>query len=68
MTIAEFKIDLAKLLKKGSTSGLSGDDMAYELTEAAEDVTSVGENDQLVVESGRFHRDPVGDVIASHRP
>jgi hypothetical protein len=31
-------------------------------------VTSVGENDQLAGESGRFHRDPVGDVIASHRP
>jgi hypothetical protein len=64
MTIAEFKIELARLLKKGSTSGLSSDDMAYELTEAAQDVTSVGENGQL----GRFHRDPVGDVIASHRP
>ena len=41
MTIAEFKIELARLLKKGSTSGLSSDDMAYELAEAAEDVTSV---------------------------
>ena len=68
MTIAEFKIELARLLKKGSTSGLSSDDMAYELTEAAEEVTSVGENDQLAGEFGRFHRDPVGDVIASHRP
>jgi hypothetical protein len=59
MTIAQFKIELARLLKKGSTSGLSSDDIAYELTEAAEDVTIVEENDQL----DRFHRDPVGDVI-----
>ena len=54
--IAEFKTELARLIKKGSTAGISREDIADELTEAAEALTSVWEND------------PVGDVIASHRP
>jgi hypothetical protein len=37
MTIAGFKTELALLIKKGATAGLSIDDMADELTEAAED-------------------------------
>jgi hypothetical protein len=53
---AEFKTELARLIKKGLTSGISFDAVASELTEAAEALTSVWEND------------PVGDVIASHRP
>jgi hypothetical protein len=62
MTIAEFKRELARLIKKGSTAGLSFDDMADELTEAAEDLPSIGKN------KTRSEYDPVGDVIASHRP
>ena len=38
------------------------DDMADELTEAAEDLPSIGE-----IET-RSEKDPVGEVIASHRP
>jgi hypothetical protein len=53
---AEFKTELARLIKKGSTAGISRDDIADELAEAAEALTRVWEND------------PVGDVIASHRP
>jgi hypothetical protein len=53
--IAEFRTELARLIKKGITAGLSSDDIADELTEAAE--------------AWRNHEyDPVGDVIASHRP
>ena len=66
MTIAEFKRELARLIQKGSTGGLSIDDMADELTEVAEDLPSIGEND--AGKSGRFQSDPVGDVIALHRP
>jgi hypothetical protein len=55
MNIAEFKTELARLIKKGITAGLSSDDIVDELTEAAE--------------AWRIHEyDPVGDVIASHRP
>jgi hypothetical protein len=68
MTTAEFRIELALLIKKGSITGLSGNVMAEELTDAAEHLTSNGENGQLVGKSGRFPSDPVGDVIASHRP
>jgi hypothetical protein len=57
-----FRAELAKLVKKGATAGLSNDDMADELTEAAEDLTSIGENET------RSEYDPVGDLIASHRP
>ena len=35
-----FRAELARLIKKGLTAGLSNDDMADELTEAAEDLTS----------------------------
>jgi hypothetical protein len=53
--IAEFKTELARLIKKGITAGLSSDHIADELIEAAE--------------AWRTHKyDPVGDVIASHRP
>jgi hypothetical protein len=52
MNIAEFKTELARLIKKGITAGLSSDDIVDELTEAAE----------------AWRYDPVGDVIASHRP
>jgi hypothetical protein len=62
MTIAEFKRELARLIKEGSTAGLSIDDMADELTEAAEDLPSIGETET------RSQYDPVGDLIASHRP
>jgi hypothetical protein len=68
MTIAEFKIELARLIKKGSIGGLSSDAMAEELTDAAEHLTSNGENDELARKIGRFPNDPVGEVIASHRP
>jgi hypothetical protein len=67
MTIAEFKRELARLIEKGSVGGLSIDDMADELTEAAEDLPSIGEN-ELAVKSRGFQDDPVSDVIASHRP
>ena len=48
MTIAEFKIELARLLKKGSIAGLSSNAMADELTDVAEHLTSNGEHDELV--------------------
>ena len=35
MNIAEFKTELARLIKRGLTAGLSIDDMADELTEAS---------------------------------
>jgi hypothetical protein len=57
-----FRAELARLIKKSSTAGLSNDDMADELTEAAEDLTSIGENES------RSENDPVGYLIASHRP
>jgi hypothetical protein len=44
---------------------MSSDDMADELTEAAEDLPS---NRERAEKSGGFYNDPVGDVIASHRP
>jgi hypothetical protein len=53
--VTEFKTELAKLIKKGLTAGLSSDDIADELTEAAE-----------AWRTDEYH--PVGDVIASHRP
>jgi hypothetical protein len=62
MTIVEFKRELARLIKQGTTAGLPIDDMADELTEAAEDLPSIGE-----IET-RSEKDPVGEVIASHRP
>jgi hypothetical protein len=65
MNITEFKTELARLIKKGLTAGMSSDDMADELTEAAEDLPS---NRERAEKSGGFHNDPVGDVIASHRP
>ena len=40
MTIADCKTELARLIRKGSTAGLSRDDMVDELTEAAEDLTT----------------------------
>jgi hypothetical protein len=48
MTIAEFKIELAMLIKKGSIAGLSSNAMADELTDVAEHLTSNGEHDELV--------------------
>lgn len=42
--------------------------MADKLTDAAEHLTSNGENDELAGEFGTFENDTVGDVIASHRP
>jgi hypothetical protein len=68
MNITEFKTELARLIKKGSTAGLSSDDMADELTEAAEDLPNNGESDERTRKSGRFEDDPVGYVIESHRP
>ena len=53
--VTEFKTELARVIKKGLTAGLSSDDIANELTEAAE----AWRTDEY---------DPVGDVIASHRP
>jgi hypothetical protein len=52
MTIVEFKRELARLIKKGSTAGLSIDDMADELTEAAEDLPSIGEIDRDPLREG----------------
>jgi hypothetical protein len=66
MTIAEFKRELARLIEKGSVAGLSIDDMADELTEAVEDLPSIG--GELAGKSRGFQDDPVSDVIASHRP
>ena len=40
MTIADCKTELARLIRKGSTAGLSRDDMVDELTDAAEDLTT----------------------------
>ena len=57
-----FRAELARLIKKGLAAGLSNDDMADELTEAAEDLTSNGAG------ATPYEQDPVGDVIASHRP
>jgi hypothetical protein len=57
-----FRAELARLIKKGLSAGLSIDDMADELTEAAEDLPSIGANES------RSENDPVGEVIASHRP
>ena len=37
-----FRAELARLVKKGLTAGLSNDDMADELTEAAEDLANNG--------------------------
>jgi hypothetical protein len=68
MNITEFKTELARLIKKGSSAGLSGDDMADELTEAAEDLPSNSENVEHAGKSGWFENDPVGYVIESHRP
>jgi hypothetical protein len=45
MTIAEFKRELAGLIKKGSVAGLSIDDMADELTEAVEGLPSIAEKE-----------------------
>ena len=44
MTIAEFKIELATLIKKARSFGLSSDAMADKLIDAAEHLTSNGEN------------------------
>jgi hypothetical protein len=68
MNISELKTELARLIQKGSTAGLSSDDIADELTESAEDLPSNGENDERAEKSGGFANDPVGYVIASHRP
>jgi hypothetical protein len=68
MNITEFKTELARLIKKGLTAGLSSDDMADELSEAAENLPSNGENVDRAGKSGWFETDPVGYVIESHRP
>jgi hypothetical protein len=68
MNITEFKTELARLIKKGSTAGLSSDDMADELSEATENLPSNGENVDRAAKSGWFENDPVGYVIESHRP
>jgi hypothetical protein len=57
-----FRAELARLIKKGLAAGLSNEDMADELIEAAEDLTSNGAG------ATPYEQDPVGDVIASHRP
>jgi hypothetical protein len=57
-----FRAELARLIKKGLTAGLSNDDMADELTGAAEDLANDGAG------ATAYEQDPVGDVIASHRP
>jgi hypothetical protein len=59
---AEFRTELSMLITKGSTAGLSGDDMADELHEAFEGLTSRGKNQT------RDELDPVGILIALHRP
>jgi hypothetical protein len=68
MNITAFKTELAGLIKKGSTAGLFSDDMADELTEAAKNLPSNGENVDCPGKSGWFETDPVGYVIESHRP
>jgi hypothetical protein len=68
MTIAEFTSELIRLIKKSSIAGLSSNAIADELTDATEHLTSNGANDDLAGKVGSFHSDPVGDVIASHRP
>jgi hypothetical protein len=65
MTIGDariFRAELARLIKKGLNRRLSNDDIADELTEAAEDLASNGAG------ATPPSRDPVGDVIALHRP
>jgi hypothetical protein len=57
-----FRAELARLIKKGLAAGLSNDDMADELTEAAEALTRNGAG------ATPHEQDPVGDMIASHRP
>jgi hypothetical protein len=52
MTIAEFKIELATLIKKGWLVGLSGDVMADKLIDAAEHLTSNGESDERAEKFG----------------
>jgi hypothetical protein len=69
MTIADFKTELARLIRKGSTAGLSRDDMFDELTEAAEDLSTKSMRLGSLSPTWKFcENDPVGDVIASHRP
>jgi hypothetical protein len=68
MTIADFKTELARLIRKGSTAGLSRDDMVDELTEAAEDLTTKSMRLASLNPTWNCENDPVGEVIASHRP
>jgi hypothetical protein len=69
MTIADFKTELARLIRKGSTAGLSRDDMVDELTDAAEDLTTKLMRLASLNPTWNFcETDPVGEVIASHRP
>jgi hypothetical protein len=59
---ATFKMELAYLIKKGFVAGLTTDDMADELTEAANDLASRERNPTPDMQ------DPVDFLIASHRP
>jgi hypothetical protein len=69
MTIADFKTELARLIRNGSTAGLSRDAMVYELNEAAEDLTTKLMRLGSLSATWNFcENDPVGEVIASHRP
>jgi hypothetical protein len=61
MNIAEFKTELARLIEKGLAAGIARDDIANELNDVAENFTG-GQNEPP------DDQDPVGDLIASHRP
>ena len=55
--------------QKGLNQVLSSDDMADELTKAAEDLTTkLKRLGSLSLTWDSYENDPVGDVIASHRP
>ncbi len=69
MTISDFKTELDRLIRKGAIAGLSRDDMVDELAEAAEDLTTKLMRLGSLSPTWNFcENDPVGDVIASHRP
>jgi hypothetical protein len=59
---AEFRTELSMLITKSSTAGLSNNNIADELLEAAAGLTSRGKN------CTRYELDPVGFLIALHRP
>jgi hypothetical protein len=69
MTLADFKTELARLIRKGAIASLFRHDMVDELAEAAEDLTTKSMRLGSLGPTWNFcENDPVGDVIASHRP